>query len=89
MDLFKFVLFALAALTSVGCTVLLFRAYGRSGMRLLFWGALCFVFLSMNNIMLFVDTIILPQLVDLRLFRLSTALAGIACLLYAFIWEAE
>jgi hypothetical protein len=89
MDLFKFVLFALAALTSVGCTVLLFRAYGRSGMRLLLWSALCFVFLSMNNIMLFVDTIILPQLVDLRLFRLSTALAGIACLLYAFIWEAE
>jgi hypothetical protein len=89
MDIFKFILFALAALTSVGCTLLLFRAYARSGMRLLFWSALCFVFLSLNNIMLFVDTIILPQLVDLRLFRLSTALAGIACLLYAFIWEAE
>jgi hypothetical protein len=31
----------------------------------------------------------LPTQVDLRVFRLGAALAGIACLLYAFVWEAE
>jgi hypothetical protein len=88
MEAFRFTLFLLAALTSIACMLLLFRGYARSGVRLLFWSALCFVFLSMNNVLLFVDTIVLP-LVDLRVLRLSAALAGIACLLYAFILEAE
>jgi len=89
METFRFITFLLAALTSIGCMVLLFRGYARSGLRLLLWSALCFIFLSINNVMLFVDTIIFPQLVDLRPIRLSMALAGIACLLYAFVWEAE
>ena len=89
MDAFKFVLFLLAALTSFACMALLFRGYARTGVRLLFWSALCFVFLAANNVLLFVDTIILPTQVDLRVIRLSAALVGVACLLYAFIWEAE
>jgi hypothetical protein len=89
METFRFILFALAALTSLSCMVLLFRGYARSGLRLLLWSALCFIFLSVNNVLLFIDTILLPTQVDLRAVRLVTALAGIACLLYAFIWEAE
>jgi hypothetical protein len=89
MDAFRFFLFGLAALTSIGCMWLLFRGYFRSGVRLLFWTALCFVFLSVNNVALFIDTIMLPTQVDLRLLRSAAALAGIACLLYAFIWESE
>lgn len=89
MDAFRFFLFGLAALASLGCTWLLFRGYFRTGLRLLFWTALCFVFLSINNVVLFVDTIVFPTEVDLRLVRFAAALAGIACLLYAFIWEAE
>jgi hypothetical protein len=89
MDAFRFLLFGFAALTSIGCMWLLFRGYFRSGVRLLFWTALCFVFLSINNVVLFVDTIILPTQVDLRVVRSVAALAGIACLLYAFILEAE
>jgi hypothetical protein len=89
MDTVKFVLFLLAALTSIACMVLLLRGYARTGLRLLFWSGLCFVFLSVNNVLLFVDTMIFPTEVDLRLWRLLSALAGIACLLYAFIWESE
>jgi len=89
MDTVKFVLFLLAALTSIACMVLLLRGYARTGLRLLFWSALCFVFLSVNNVLLFVDTMIFPTEVDLRVWRLLSALAGIACLLYAFIWESE
>ncbi|HLS85082.1 MAG TPA: DUF5985 family protein [Burkholderiales bacterium] len=89
MESFKFVLFLLAAMTSFACMVLLFRGYARTGVRLLFWSALCFVFLSVNNLLLFVDTVIFPTAVDLRPYRLVAALAGIVSLLYGFIWEAE
>lgn len=89
MEAFRFVLFGLAALTSIGCMLLLFRGYARSSVRLLFWTALCFVFLSINNVVLFIDTIVFPTEVDLRVLRLVAALAGIASLLYAFIWESE
>ena len=89
MELFQFVLFLLAALTSFACMALLFRGYARTGVRLLLWSALCFIFLTANNVLLFFDTIVFPTQVDLRPYRLRAALAGIGCLLYAFIWEAE
>jgi hypothetical protein len=89
MEAFRFCLFLLAALTSAGCMVLLFRGYARSRVRLLLWSAWCFIFLSVNNALLFVDAFVFPSDVDLRLLRLGAAVAGIACLLYAFIWEAE
>ena len=89
MQTLGFILTTLAVLTCLACTVLLFRGYARSGLRLLLWSALCFVFLSANNVLLFFDLIVYPTQVDLRPWRLGTALLGIACLLYAFIWEAD
>jgi hypothetical protein len=89
VDVFKFLLFLFAALTSASCMALLFRGYARTGVRLLLWAGLCFIFLTVNNALLFMDTIVLPTQVDLRVPRLGAALAGIACLLYAFIWEVE
>jgi hypothetical protein len=88
LEVFKFLLFLFAALTSFGCMALLFRGYARTRVRLLLWSALCFIFLTANNVLLFVDNVMLPQ-VDLRPYRLLAALVGIGCLLYAFIWEAE
>jgi hypothetical protein len=89
MDYFKVVLYLLAALTSISCMVLLFRGYARNGARLLLWSALCFVGLSINNVLLFFDFVIFPTQVDLRIYRLLAGLAGVLFLLYAFIWEAE
>ena len=88
MEVFKFLLFLLAALTSFACMALLFRGYARTRLRLLLWSALCFIFLTVNNVLLFIDNVILPEL-DLRPYRLLAALIAIGCLLYAFIWEAE
>jgi hypothetical protein len=82
------VLALLATLTSIACMVLLFRAYAANGVRLLLWSALCFVCLSANNLLVFVDLAVFPDL-DLRIYRLSAALAGLLFLLYGFIWEAE
>jgi len=84
----QLVLLLLAIFTSGACMALLFRAYRRSGMRLLFWSALCFVFLTLNNMLVFADLIVFPE-IDLRLYRSVAALCGVVCLLYAFIWEAE
>ena len=84
----EFVLSLLAALTSLTCMLLLFRAYAANGVRLLLWSALCFVCLTVNSALLFVDLNVFPDL-DLRLYRLFAALAGILFLLYGFIWEAE
>ena len=84
----EFVLSLLAALASLTCMLLLFRAYAANGVRLLLWSALCFVCLTVNSMLLFVDLNLFPDL-DLRLYRLAAALAGILFLLYGFIWEAE
>jgi hypothetical protein len=89
VEVFKFLLFLFAALTSLGCMILLFRGYARTGVRLLLWSGLCFIFLTANNMLLFVDAVVWPTQVDLRLYRLGASLAGVVCLLYAFIWEAE
>jgi hypothetical protein len=82
---FNLVLYALVMLTCLACTVLLFRGYARSGVRLLFWSALCFVGLSVSNVMLFFDLALFPTQIDLRVYRLLAAVAGLACLLYGFI----
>jgi hypothetical protein len=84
----NFVLSLLATLTSLACMVFLFRAYAANGTRLLLWSGLCFVFLSANNVLLFLDLVVFPAL-DLRPYRIVTALIGILFLLYGFIWEAE
>ncbi|HEY5897157.1 MAG TPA: DUF5985 family protein [Burkholderiales bacterium] len=88
MAVVNFVLSLLAALTSMACMVLLLRAYAASGLRLLLWSGLCFVFLSLSNLLLFFDLAVFTDL-DLRPYRVVAALVAILFLLYGFIWEAE
>jgi hypothetical protein len=83
-----FILTLLAVLTCVACTVLLFRGYASSGSRLVLWTAACFIGLSLNNLALFLDLVVFTD-IDLRLYRQAAALAGLACLLYGFIWGGE
>jgi hypothetical protein len=85
----NFVLYLLAVLTCLACTVLLWRSYQRTGLRLLLWSALCFVGLTASNVLLFFDLAITGPEVDLRLYRVAAALAGLVFLLYGFIFESE
>lgn len=80
--------YALCALTSAACAVLLFRGYVKSHARLLFWAALCFVGLALNNILVFVDESIVPM-TDLSVWRSLPALAGVALLVYGLVWEVR
>ena len=87
MATFNLILYLMAVLTCLACTVLMGRSYLHTGVRLLLWGTLCFVGLSISNVLLFFDLIVFPTDVDLRLWRLAAALAGLLFLLYGFIWE--
>lgn len=80
--------YLLCAVTSLACAVLLLRGYVRSRVRLLLWSCLCFVGLALNNILLVLDLIVLPER-DLSLLRNLPALVGLALLVYGLIWEAE
>ena len=81
-------LYILCTATSLACAVLLLRGYFRTRARLLFWSGLCFVGLTANNLLLFVDLVMFPMGVDLSLWRTVAALVGVTVLVYGLIWEA-
>ena len=88
MGFFKLILYFLAIATSLACTVLLFRGYVSSRTRILMWSAVCFTCLTLNNVLLFLDLVVLPD-IDLRLFRHITALAGMMFMIYGFIYDTD
>jgi hypothetical protein len=83
----RIALYVLAGLTCISCTVLLGREYLKTRARLLLWSTLCFICLSVNNVLVFLDLVIYPGQ-DLRLIRILASLAGMFFLLYGF-WEAD
>ena len=82
------VIYVLCALTSATCAVLLWRGWRASRARLLFWSALCFVGLALNNILLIADLHVVPQ-IDLAFWRLVPALFGAAALVYGLVRGME
>lgn len=79
--------YVLCALTSITCMALLFRGYAGSRVRLLLWSGLGFAAFAVNNIMLFVDLVLLPTQVSLLLPRNIAALVGLVLILYGFLWD--
>lgn len=82
------VVFALCALMSLLCAVMLLRGYRQERSHLLLWSSLCFVFLAGNNILLFVDPVIIPQIDFGGGFwrNLISTSAGLL-LVFGLIWE--
>jgi hypothetical protein len=83
------IIYALCTLTSLACAVLLVRGYLRNRYRVLFWSGLCFIGLTINNILLVVDRVAFPATIDLSTWRLITALFAPLVLLFGLIWERE
>lgn len=81
------IVYALCALTSLACAVLLFRGYRQSRARLLLWSALCFAGLFLNNALLIVDA--RTPTMDLSVWRTLPALAGVVLLIYGLVWDAD
>lgn len=85
---FPTAVYTLCFLTSAACALLLARSYRRTGARLLFWSAFCFLLLAANNAVVILDMLVLPH-VDLRLVRNALALAAVGVLLFGFVWDVE
>ena len=88
MSVLPSVVYLLCFGTAALCTGLLGRAYLASRQPLLLWTGLCFLFLSLNNLMVFVDIILLPA-IDLTNVRYVLTLIALGVLLYGFVWEGE
>jgi hypothetical protein len=80
--------YVLCAATALACAVLLLRGYRRSRTRLLLWCGLCFLALTAENVVLFFDLVVFPE-VNLLALRRGFALVGVSALLYGLIWEVR
>jgi hypothetical protein len=79
------IIYTLCMITALLCALLLLRSYYRNKYRLLLWSGLCFVGLSLNNLLLVIDRIV-PS-VDLSTIRLIPAIIGMGLLIFGLIWE--
>ena len=87
-EAFPALIYTLCFLTSSACAFLLGRSFARTGMRLLLWSALCFLFLGLNNLAVIIDLLLVPH-VDFQLIRVALSLIGVSLLLFGLVWEAE
>ena len=84
----SFFIYGLCAATSAACAGMLLTAYRQERYRLLLWSGLCFLGLAVNNVILVLDKIVLPD-IDLSALRLFVALIAMTILLYGLIWDAD
>lgn len=76
--------YILCALSSSLCTILLYRHYARTRLKLLFWSATAFLCFTLTNIVLFIDLVLVPT-IDFTLWRSILTLVGVVVLLYGLI----
>jgi Family of unknown function (DUF5985) len=82
------IIYTLCALTALLCAVLLLQAYARSHYAFLLWSGLCFVGLTVNNALLVIDKLVVPD-IDLSTWRLAVGLIAMLVLLYGLVWKVE
>ena len=82
------IVYVLCAVTSLLCAGLLGRSYFRAPTRLLLWSALCFVGLAINNILLVVDLMFVPD-TDLSVSRTGSAGVALLLLVIGLVWESR
>lgn len=80
--------YLLCTILSIACAVMLLRGYRKTPSHLLLWSSACFGLMAVNNIILFTDVVLLPDVdfggVVLR--NVTGATAG-SLLLFGLIWE--
>jgi hypothetical protein len=80
--------YLLCAVTSCLCSILLWRGYRRTGVKLLFWSAICFLGLTIDNLLLYVDVVVIPE-IDLAVWRKLPGLLALVALLYGLVWDSK
>lgn len=81
-------IYTLCTLTALTCCVLLLRGYRASGTRLLLWSGLCFLGLTLNNLLVVLDELVLP-LSDFSPWRVALGVVSMTVLLYGLIFETR
>jgi hypothetical protein len=79
-------IYVLSAVTSLVAAALLLRQYRRSRTALLLWSFVGFIGLALNNVLVYVDLVVVPS-TDLALARATAGAAGLIALLYGLLWE--
>jgi hypothetical protein len=80
--------YILCAATCLLCAVLLLRGYAKQRVRLLLWSGLCFLGLTGENVLQYVDLITGPDL-DLSIWRKLPGLAALVVLLIGLVWDSK
>jgi hypothetical protein len=83
------VVYILCMLTSAGCAFLLLRSYQRTRTRLLLWSSVCFIGLALNNLLLFIDLVVVPESISLLIVRNLTAFAALSTLVYGLVMDSD
>jgi uncharacterized protein DUF5985 len=79
--------YLLCALTSCLCAILLLREYRRARTRLLLWTSVSFICWGVNNALVLIDFVVLPE-IDLSLLRSAAAFVAVVTMLYGLVWDA-
>jgi hypothetical protein len=80
--------YLLCAATCLLCAIMLLRGYAKQRVRLLLWSGICFAGLMVENVMLYIDLIVVPD-IDLSLWRKLPGLAALVVLLIGLIWDSN
>jgi hypothetical protein len=80
--------YLLCAATCLLCAVMLLRGYATQHVRLLLWSSLCFVGLMIENLMLYIDVVLVPE-ADLSLWRKVPGVIALGVLLIGMIWDSK
>jgi hypothetical protein len=81
-------IYLLCAATSLVAALMLVRHYRREATPLLLWSSIGFLGLAANNVLVFVDLVIVPA-TDLSLVRSAVGLAAVASIIFGLVWEAR
>jgi cytochrome bd-type quinol oxidase subunit 2 len=84
----QIIIYLLCFFASVLCAMLLLRGFQRSRVRLLLWSGLCFGFLSLNNLAVLFDLLIVAEL-DLQMWRHLASFAAVSVLLVGLVLKSE
>lgn len=80
--------YVLCALTSLACAWLLLRAWRSTRVALLLWCLVGFAGLALNNVVLFIDKVVAPD-VDLAAWRGLPATLGVGALVFGLVWDTK
>lgn len=81
------IVYITCAIFSLTCAIMLYRGYLHNHFKMLFWSSIGFTGFALNNILLFLDLVMIPTY-DLQVIRTLPALIGMVLLIYGLITDA-